>query len=203
RDREPMEHAKAAAAGTFDPGLLRRMSWRVRDVLRPPPPRPEADVIAAFNFAVCELHERADLLRYLKNSHTRLNRGGIFAADLYFGPGAWRRGVEKKKVRTAHGIINYEWEQRSADPLTGRVENVIHFVLPRGKRMRNAFIYDWRLWSVAELRDAMTEAGFRSTEVHNSYGGAIDENGDPVPLAVNDGRELNDENNVVYVVARR
>lgn len=31
--------------------------------------------------------------------------------------------------------------------------------------IEDAFVYRWRLWSVPELREAMLEAGFASTEV--------------------------------------
>ena len=33
--------------------------------------------------------------------------------------------------------------------------------------IEDAFVYRWRLWSVAELREAMLEAGFRSTVVRD------------------------------------
>ena len=32
--------------------------------------------------------------------------------------------------------------------------------------MKNAFVYDWRLWSIPETRDAMKEAGFSDTAVY-------------------------------------
>ena len=31
--------------------------------------------------------------------------------------------------------------------------------------MRNAFVYDWRLWTIPELRDLFGEAGFRDVHV--------------------------------------
>jgi hypothetical protein len=32
--------------------------------------------------------------------------------------------------------------------------------------MRRAFSYDWRLWSIPELRDLLAEIGFSETEVY-------------------------------------
>jgi hypothetical protein len=32
--------------------------------------------------------------------------------------------------------------------------------------MRNAFTYDWRIWSIPELRDLLIEAGFTETAVY-------------------------------------
>jgi hypothetical protein len=31
--------------------------------------------------------------------------------------------------------------------------------------MRNAFIYDWRLWTLPEMQEIMTEAGFHDVHV--------------------------------------
>jgi hypothetical protein len=68
--------------------------------------------------------------------------------------------------------------------------------------IRDAFVYDWRLWSIAEVRDAMEEAGFASVEVHDRLGDAVDSEGNLYPRALEPGEEL-DENWVVYAVARR
>lgn len=202
RDAEPLEHARARACehlGTaFD-----QLEFRCRDVLHAAPHNgPEADVLAAFNFAVCELHERADLLLYLRHARRRLRPGGIAAFDLYLGASAFIPGEAEQVIPGPDGPVRYTWEQRAADPLTGRVLNAIHFDLPNGRRLRDVFVYDWRLWSVPELRDAMAEAGFTSTEVHAGYGDAIDEAGDPHPRPIVDPDELDPDNAVVYVVGR-
>jgi len=61
------------------------------------------------------------------------------------------------------------WEQREFDPCTARAVNAMHFRVERDgeivQSLEDAFVYSWRLWSVPELRDAMTEAGFTATEV--------------------------------------
>jgi hypothetical protein len=41
----------------------------------------------------------------------------------------------------------------------------IHFELKDGRRLRRAFTYDWRMYTLPELRDAVREAGFTSFEV--------------------------------------
>lgn len=243
RDAEPLAHAKRRAKEQLGAAGARRIEWRRRDVLRPvlKPMRAEVDAIAAFNFAVCELHERDALVSYLSNCRARLKRRGVFACDLYLGASAWVVGVEKKRVRLPRelggGDVVYEWEQVSVDPMSGRVQNAIHFevggarsggksagkskaslspALSHGERgsrqalaqrerglMRNAFVYDWRLWSIPELRDAMRDAGFASSEVHANYGELIDlSTGDPVPRATTDPSEIDPRSAVVYVVGR-
>jgi hypothetical protein len=67
--------------------------------------------------------------------------------------------------------------------------------------LRDAFVYRWRLWSIAEMRDAMVEAGFASTEVHDRLGGAVDASGELYARPLGPTDELDDDF-VVYVVAR-
>ncbi len=196
RDPEPLTHAKRRAREQHIPP--RRLRTLRADALKT---THRADIIAAFNFAACELHERPALLAYLRRVRRRLKKHGLFACDTYGGRDAFTPSSISRRLRTPIGVVTYTWEQRHADPLTARVENAIHFRLPRGKPMRDAFLYDWRLWSVPELREALIEAGFKSTEVHLTYGEAIDGEGNPVPVASQPG-EIIDENFVAYVVGR-
>ncbi len=157
-----------------------------------------ADVIAALNFSICEWKVRAELLAYLNHARSRLNRDGLFVCDLYGGESAFLVGESEVEVR---GGLRYVWEQREADPLTGRVVNAMHFHPPDQPPIEDAFVYHWRLWSAPELRDAMIEAGFKSTEVHDSLGAAIDDEGVLHVRPVDDAAEL-DDSFVVSVVAR-
>lgn len=205
RDTEPLEHAQLRA---YDQGFaldrLRLLAADVREAREP------SHIIAAFNFAVCELHARADLLAYLRGVRARLAAagvGGIFAADLYGGPNAFEQGSQELVLESPWGgDVVYEWEQRRADPFTARVVNAIHFTLPDGSVMRDAFRYDWRLWSVPELRDALIEAGFRKTEVYESYGDAMDEEGNVYPVAASERAGDVDPDGrgdyVVYIIGR-
>lgn len=206
RDPEPLEHARVRAREQLG-AAASRLTLRETDVMAA---GDKADIVAAFNFAVCELHVRQQLVTYLRRVVYRLNAGGVFAADLYGGSDAFSPGESEQSVKTEIGTVKYTWEQREADALSGRVENAMHFGLPSGagKPMKDAFVYDWRLWSVPELRDAMREAGFAKTEVYSNYGDAMDGDGNLIvhPVAWDGatgavGEEL-DENWVVYVVGR-
>lgn len=196
RDSEPLAHAllRAEEMGLEQGAFVTERS----DVLAA---SSRADIIAALNFGVCELHRRGELAAYLARVRERLNSGGIFVADLYGGESAFRPGSTHRRFSHPDGELLYTWEQLRADPLRGMVENAIHFTLPDGREMRDAFVYSWRLWAAPELRDAMLDAGFRSTEVHTSYGGAIDGDGNPVPAPARDWEQI-DSDYVAYVVAR-
>ena len=61
--------------------------------------------------------------------------------------------------------FTYVWDQNVYDPITGDVVNHIHFRFPDGSEMTKAFTYEWRLWSIPEIRELMLEAGFRKVTV--------------------------------------
>lgn len=197
RDAEPIDHARRKAA---DRNLLEgdRMTFEVCDVRAS---RTRADIVAAFNFAACELHDRATLLEYLRHVRATLNPGGLLACDLYAGANAFSAGSSATTIETPQGPVRYVWHQRRADPVTARVENAMHFRLPDGSKMRNAFVYHWRLWSASELRDAMLDAGFAGAEAHLSYGQAIDDDDQIVATPHAEGEPI-DEDFIVYVVGR-
>lgn len=165
-----------------------------------------ADLIVSTNYAVCELHERARLVEYLRLTRERLNPGGVFVADLYGGPDALTPGQFEHSVRGPAGEkIAYMWQQVEAAPLTARVRNAMHFqVKAKGAKTRtleNAFEYDWRLWTVPELDDALREAGFGAVEIYDRLGDAVDGDGNVYVQPVTDGVP-SEVSFVVYVVGR-
>lgn len=66
--------------------------------------------------------------------------------------------------------------------------------------IRDAFSYDWRLWSIPELREASLDAGFARVDVYARLGEAIDHEGNLYPRAMEAGEALDDDW-VVYIVA--
>lgn len=190
----------------------RRAKFIRADLARPLPaslraaPRP--DVVFAFNFAVGELHHRAELVRYLKGARRRLARGGVYICDTYGGATAFARGSVQRmhEAPGRKGVrIRYTWQQREADPLSGMVENALHFRVERAGEVveehTDAFVYRWRLWSVPELRDAMAEAGFKRTEVYSQLPEATDGDGNPYARPVESADEL-DDSFIVCVAGR-
>ncbi|MEM7071524.1 MAG: class I SAM-dependent methyltransferase, partial [Pseudomonadota bacterium] len=59
--------------------------------------------------------------------------------------------------------FDYVWDQDEYDPITAKVVNYIHFKFPDRSRIDCAFRYEWRLWSIPEVREALTAAGFSET----------------------------------------
>ncbi len=212
-DRDPGPLARALTRGVHrspDDPANPNITAVCTDVLRA---RDKADVVAALNFALCELHDRATLLKYLRAVRASLNPRGVFVADLYGGLDAYRPATYTRTLRgPSRETITYTWEQRTADQATAMVTNAMHFKVqpprprnakaaPRPYTLPDAFTYHWRLWTIPELRDAMTEAGFKRIDLYDRLGDATDAEGNLYVRPVADGEPL-DDNWVAYLAAR-
>lgn len=122
---------------------------------------PKADAILALNFSYSVFKTRAELAAYVRNCFRALRPGGILFLDAWGGPDVLRQVTD----RTRHRGFVYEWEQRRYDPISHEITCAIHFAFPDGTRLRDAFVYDWRLWTLAELRELFVEAGFADVHV--------------------------------------
>lgn len=123
---------------------------------------PLQDVIIAMNFSYWILQERRLMRRYFKRVLESLNEDGIFFLDCYGGYDAFR----VLKERTKHKHFTYVWDQASYNPINGQMTCHIHFRFPDGSRMKEAFTYHWRLWTLPEIREMLSEAGFRRSIVY-------------------------------------
>lgn len=164
------------------------------------------DAIFVGNFSIGYMHERRDLVRYLKRCASRLKRGGVFVCDTYGGASTFTTGHVQREHRMADGRrVLYTWEQRETDPITGLVTNAMHFQVDRHGdielRLADAFVYHWRVWSIPELTDAMLDAGFQDVEVYDKVPSAVDDDGGVYMLPMDDGGQL-EESFIVCVAAR-
>lgn len=128
---------------------------------------PKADVAIACNFSFNIFKEREVLLRYLKAVMASLKPGGLVILEMAGGPGM----IEKTKDRLTIddedvGKFTYIWDQKTFNPITHHVLYSIHFKFPDGSVMEDAFVYDWRLWTIPEMRDILKEAGFSRTHTY-------------------------------------
>ncbi|MBN2804195.1 MAG: class I SAM-dependent methyltransferase [Deltaproteobacteria bacterium] len=128
-------------------------------------PDDKFDTICAFNFSYCVFKERKTILKYFKQLKTSLNKKGLFILDLHGGPDAQFQLTEPATMEE----FEYIWEQESFDPITHETICHIHFAFNDGSRMDKAFTYDWRYWSLPELKDILAEAGFKHIDVWWNY----------------------------------
>jgi SAM-dependent methyltransferase len=157
---------------------------------------PRPDVVWVGNFSIGYLHARDELVSYLMRTRARLRGGGLFVCDTYGGGAAWRVGAAVREHFLPGGLrVRSTWEQRSADPATGRVVNALSFRVDADGDVvfeeADAFIYDWRVWSLPELADAAREAEFASSSVYAHLANdARGRQGRPTPLC--DASDLGD-----------
>jgi len=122
---------------------------------------PPVDVVMAQNFSYFLFEERAMLLRYLRAIRRALDDHGLLILDAYGGPDAVKEQIEE----TEFDDFVYCWDQDAFDPITRHARCYIHFAFPDGSRLDRAFRYDWRMWTIPELRELLADAGFTATEV--------------------------------------
>ncbi len=166
---------------------------------------PKVDIIAALNFSTFIYHDSAAMLRYMRHARASLRDGGLLILDVFGGPGAMRTGVQARDIRPSEDEsvepFEYQWEQRSYDAVSGRIDCRIHFRLADGTLRRDAFRYDWRLWTLPQLSELLAGAGYASVQVwcdgYDASQGAGD--GDYRPVQSMPQRE----DWVAYVVAVR
>ena len=120
------------------------------------------DVTAALNFSYFLFQTRAELRHYFECARSTLLPEGMLLLDAYGGADAQRALRERRRVKNYH----YVWDQHSFDPITHRVINHIDFEFGDGSRLQRAFRYDWRLWSIPEIRELLAEAGFPRSQVY-------------------------------------
>lgn len=120
------------------------------------------DVTAAFNFSYCVFKKRSELLEYFRSAHAHLAPSGLMVCDLYGGYESQQEVREKRKC----GGFTYIWDQAYFNPITQETRCHIDFEFPDGSAIRRAFLYDWRLWTLPEVREAMLDAGFSETRVY-------------------------------------
>lgn len=120
------------------------------------------DIILAMNFS-WQIFEQRDILRnYFASVREALVDDGVFFLDIFGGSDAYRELEEK----TRHKGFTYVWEQASFDPVTSHIVCHIHFHFNDGSKIKKAFTYEWRLWTLPEVKEILLEAGFSNVTIY-------------------------------------
>jgi hypothetical protein len=187
---EPLNYGQRRAKQNLPADAFSRITVDKRDVLARKSKSAPADVICAFNFSYGVFKERPKLKTYLQLCHQRLAPKGIVALDVLGGIEL----ASEMQTEADFPDFHYTWEQVSFDPLTRHAKFHIHFQRPGEAARKKAFVYEWRMWTVAELKDLLQEVGFKDTFVYCEGTGRV-ENGDSGPAP--------GESWVAYVVGRK
>lgn len=123
---------------------------------------PKVDIVAAMNFSYFVFKERTALRSYFENVRRSLRPQGMFILDIFGGWEAQQLTTETKELDG----FDYRWQQVAFDPITHDTLFHIHFKPTGAPMIRRAFVYDWRFWTVPEVRETLLEAGFRETTLY-------------------------------------
>jgi SAM-dependent methyltransferase len=126
---------------------------------------PPVDVVGAFNFSYWIFQQRDEMLNYFKIVHENLSPDGVFFLDAFGGYDALKEMKEKMDLDG----FTYVWEQARYCPVTANMQTHIHFRFPDGSKLKKAFSYEWRLWTLPEIKELLLEAGFQNTTIRFEY----------------------------------
>jgi cyclopropane fatty-acyl-phospholipid synthase-like methyltransferase len=158
------------------------------------------DALLAMNFSYWTFKDRPTLGRYFRRAHDALGGDGVLFLDAFGGYDAFRELEEPREIDEAGWRFTYIWDQARFDPVSNHLLCHIHFAFPDRSRIDNAFTYDWRLWTLPELRELLEEAGFARVTV---YWQGFDRDGEPSGRfrAVTKGEA--DAGWIVYITAEK
>lgn len=175
-----------------DPALARRIQFFEQDVRTAVEPR--VDLACALNFSFCVFKTRSALLDYFAAVHRGLAPDGLFVTELYGGTEAIIAIEDERELDD----FDFLWEQEKYNPITNEVLCHIHFAFRDGSMLERAFTYDWRLWTLPEVRELLLEAGFEQVDI---YWEETDDDGDGNGVHHRTVEEENQESWLVYICA--
>jgi hypothetical protein len=157
---------------------------------------PQVDIVCALNFSYFCFKKRALIKQYFQNVYDTLQAKGLLVLDCFGGSKCYESNLEI----TEHKGYEYHWDQEEFNPINQNAKFSIHFKRKGERKRKQVFHYDWRMWSIPELRDILEEVGFKKTLVYWEGSDSKGE-GNGVFSASEQGEEC--ESWVAYVVASK
>lgn len=128
---------------------------------------PTVDVLAAQNFSFWIFRTRKEVIEYFRKAYENLNDDGIIVMDMMGGRECYNDTItDKRTIVKGKNGFKYHWQQAYFNPVTADCSFYIHFKFGDGSKMKKAFEYHWRFWTVPEVREMLAEAGFSSSIVY-------------------------------------
>jgi len=167
---EPLEYGRQVHEATLskeEKTRLKTIKQNVKEVTKQ-----KFDIVVASNFSYFIFKQRSELLDYFKSVRASIKSSGLFVFDHFGGPGSADVGKEKRNVKVDKKKYKYIWHAERANLFTAEALFHIHFQEKESKKMyEKAFSYDWRMWTVPELRDIALEAGFKKITIYKDIDG--------------------------------
>ena len=123
----------------------------------------KVDLTLAMNFSYCVFHTRDQLQEYFAAAREGLVRDGVLALEVYGGTESMSVMSEERPVK---GGATYIWEQEKFSPIDHHTLCHISWRFKDDSVLTRAFTYDWRLWTLPELRELLLAAGFKQVKIY-------------------------------------
>ena len=153
------------------------------------------DILLAMNFSYWIFKERKLMIEYYKKIRNALVDDGIFFSDAYGGYEAF----QELKEKTKNDNFTYIWDQHKYDPISGSAINHIHFKFKDGSKIKKAFTYEWRVWTLPEILEMLVEAGFKPTVYWEQADEDGEGNGEFIPQTEGEA----DAGWIAYIVSQK
>ena len=126
---------------------------------------PKVDIVGVGNFSYCAFAPWDDLVKYFTCARRSLKKNGVIIIEAAGGPGMTEELRETTTFkRNGKFWFRFIWSQRAFDPIRHSLRFSISFQLPDETLLKDVFAYDWRLWTLPELRRALEDAGFSAVK---------------------------------------
>ncbi|MDH5581802.1 MAG: class I SAM-dependent methyltransferase, partial [Bdellovibrionales bacterium] len=141
--------------------------------------------------------ERKQILEYFKKVREGLSDNGLFFMDIFGGTECY----DVLEEETDYDDFSYFWDCDYFNPITNEVLYYIHFKDKKDNlKYERVFTYDWRQWSIREIREILEEAGFSKSTL---YWEEDDDDGEGNGVFYASEEEENCESWVSYIVAQK
>lgn len=125
------------------------------------------DVLAAQNFSFWIFKTRREVIEYFQVAYSNLKHRGVMVMDMMGGGECLAEAhTDKRTIKKGKKGFDYHWKQESFNPITADASFSISFKFPDGSKLKRAFEYHWRFWTIPEVREMLEEAGFRESHVY-------------------------------------
>lgn len=136
-----------------------RGKLHLKDVREPSVEAP--DIRCAFNFSYWVFRKREEMLGYFTAAYKDLPEHGMFIIDVTGGTDS----LSEEPFESENGEISCIWQQQNYSPVNHTADLTIRFRFSDGSEIEPPYRYRWRVWTIPELQDLLTVAGFSSIEV--------------------------------------
>lgn len=192
-DKKVLKWAKKNNIATLESNQKKRINIINNDVISAK--TKQVDICLAMNFSYWLLKERKATINYFSNIYNSLKTDGLFFLDAYGGYEAFQVLTEKTKNEE----FTYIWEQETYNPIDGIAKCHIHFKFKDGSKIKKAFTYEWRVWTMPEILEMLHEANFKPTV----YWEQVDENGEGNGIFLPETKGKAEAGWIAYIVAEK